>query len=456
MLHDPRLAPKPPDDGYLRVAVAQLHYSPAAVIAEASYLEQPFALEALWCQVPAKPNFRDIAKRRRTFGARMRELYCKQITAKLSALVEQCAQWHCNLLVLPEYSVPPESIAALLPACGNMVTVLGTHYMEAARTRGTFYSELGIEAAAAGHAIAPVVSGGGIVGSQLKLRRSKWEADIHCSREWNSMPIAALGGRALGVLICIDFLDSKNEVFAQVVQPHLNGTALLAVPSLTPSHTRKEFESDLRKEAKRYGRPVAYANTSTGGGSTVYVEDANSQQVFPHGIAVLDPGEEGVVVVDVDVELNRPRDSSVTRLDHRAVSRPVAAAQLIYLANESGKTHHACIAEIATGTDLNQLVATVQANSARLETSASNVGDRTNWRVMDLLDKADSIDDSERVLCRLRDVFLPADILPPDTLRDLMLDLAEDETAKWTGDHEVAGFIAECRKQLQAARRGQL
>lgn len=452
----PRLAPSPPDDGYLRIAVAQLHYSPAAVVAEASYLEQPFALHELWGQVPARPNFRAIANHRRTFGKRMRELYCKQVTAKLSALVSQCEQWHCNVLVLPEYSVPPEAIVSLLPACGAMVTVLGTHYMEAARTRGTFYSDLGIAAAAPGHAIAPVAAGGAIIGSQLKLRRSKWEADIHCSREWNSISIAALGGRALGVLICIDFLDSKNEVFAQVVQPNLNGTALLAVPSHTPAHTRKEFESDLRKEAKRYGRPVAYANTSSGGGSTVYVEGANSQQAFPHGIEVLEPGEEGVVVVDVDVELNRPRDSSATRLDHRAVSRPVAAAQLIYLSTESGKIHHSCVAEIARGISLDQLVVAVQTNSARLETSASNVGDRTEQRVMDLLDKVDAIDDRERVLCRLRDLFLPADILPPKDLRDLMLGLAEEETAKWSGDHEVAVFIAECRKQLQAARAGHL
>lgn len=446
------LVPPALESGYLRVAVAQLHYSPAIFIEETSFLEQPFALEKLWARVPPTTAFREIAARRREFGKKMRDLYAKQLTLKLAAIIQQCSQWNCSLLVLPEYSVPPESITGLLAQCGVMTAVLGTHYVEPALTRSSFYADLGITGVSPGHAVAPIASAGSIVAAQLKLGRSKWEPDIRCGNVWSSTSIPSLGGRTLGVLICIDFLDTKNDVFAKVVQPNLKETSLLAVPSLTPSHTRKEFEADLRKEARRYGRPVAYANGAAGGGSTVYIEDANASGVFPHGIAALEAGEEGVVIVDVDVDLNRPRDSTATRLDHRAVARPVAASELIYMATEDGTTHHRCVTDLCLEPDLNTLIAAVQANAGRLESSAAAVGTRTSLRVLDLLAKADAIDDVERVRCRLRDVFLPPDVLPPTKLRDLMLKLAEDETSTWTGDADVGTFIAACRKELQAAK----
>lgn len=446
------LAPMPPEQGYTRIAVAQLYFNPSAVISETSYLEQPIGFEELWCRVPAKQNFRDIAQRRRTLGARMREMYCEQITAKLAALTEHCAQWHCNLLVLPEYSVPPESIAALLEASGAMTTVLGTHYVEAARTRGTFYSELGLSAPPPGHTIAMVSSNRAVVGSQLKMQRSRWEPDIRCSREWTPIQLAALGNRWLGVLICIDFISDRDEVFAQVVRPRLKDTALLAIPSLSPPESRRDFEAALRSEAQRYGRPVGYANISTGGGSTIYIENANSQEAFPLGIPVLEQGQEGLVIVDIDLELNRPRDSRATRFDHRAVARPIAASQLIYLADQNGQDHHACVSDLVASSDLNQLVEAVKTHAVRLASSASGVGRHTTGRILDLIDKLEIIDDSERILCRLRDVFMPPAVMSPIELRKLMLDVAEHETAQWAGDHEVAKFVAECRSQLQAAR----
>ncbi len=455
-----RLAPARPSNGYLRIAVAQLHYTPSAVISESSLLDQPFGLEDSepWCKVPAGLKFRDLLLRRKVLGAQMRELYCEQIAAKLAGIIEHCAKWHCNLLVLPEYSVPPECIARLLETCGSMAVVLGTHYVEPTRTRTTFYQSLGITNPKAGHAIALVASGGAIVGSQLKMQQSKWEPDIRLSQEWAPIPLEALGNRPLGILICIDFLNDKADSFARFVQPHLAGDMLLAVPSHTPSGSREEFEQSLRKEAKRYGRPVAYANTASGGGSTVYVEDANTDKAFPLGIAVLEPGQEGVAIVDIDAERNRPRDSRATRLDHRPVARPVAASQILYLADQSGKDHELCIEDVVADSDLDRLVEAVKTHQVRLEASAIGVGRHTADRVLDLIEKIDNIDDSERVLCRLRDVFLAASILSPLSLRKLMLDIADDETGRWNanGDPELTGFIAKCRSQLQAAKNGAL
>lgn len=452
-----RLAPKPPEQGYTRVAVAQLHFNPSAFVSETSFLAQPFGLEEPWGKVPSKSNFREIAQRRKLLGVKMRELYCAQITSKLAAIARHCATWHCDLLVLPEYSVPPESIAALLEASGPMTSVLGTHYVEPARTRTTFYSDLGVNTPEPGHAIAVISSNGTVVGAQLKMQRSRWEQDLRISQEWNPIKLASTGSHTLGVLICIDFINDRDDNFMQVVRPKLKDTSLLAVPSHTSRESRKEFESALRSEAQRHGRPVAYANTASGGGSTIYIESASSQEPFPLGVPVLEPGDEGVVIVDVDLELNRPRDSRATRFDHRAVARPVAASQLIYLSDDRGIEHRSCLDAIVPedlGIELNRLVEAVKTHSRRLEASATNVGRIVTSRILELVDKIDDIDDSERVLCRLRDVFIPSDVLSPTELRQLMLEGADRETAQWNGDHEVAKFVADCRSQLQAARNG--
>lgn len=446
-----RLAPPQPDAGYTRVAVAQFHYSPAAVISEASLLEQPFGIEKIWAKVPAhKANFQELARRRRELGIRLRAIYLEQIAAKLTALAEHCAAWGCSLLVLPEYSVPPESVFSLIQASGAMTTVLGTHYVEPARTRGTFYSDLGVTTPEPGHAIALVSSGGSVVGSQLKMQRSKWENDVRCSTGWSPIQHATLG--PLGILICIDFLNDRHDVFVEHVQPQLKNTTLLAVPSHTPVGSRVEFEQALRSEASRYGRPVAYANYAGGGGTTVYIETANTGEAFPLGVPTLDPGCEGIVIVDVDLELNRPRDSRLTRMDHRPVARAIAAAQLIYRADQAGWDYYAALDDIVAATTLHPLVDALRNHSDRLQIAASSIGDPTVGRILDLVDKLDVVDDVERVLGRLRDVFMPPAVLSPVMLRKAMLDVADSETAQWSGDREVYNFVAECRSQLQAAR----
>ena len=449
-----RLAPRPPDVGYTRVAVAQFHYNPAAVVSEASYLEQPFGIETIWAKVPAhRANFQDIARRRRELGIRLRALYLEQIAAKLTALAEHCAAWGCSLLVLPEYSVPPESLRSVMQASGAMTTVLGTHYVEAVRTRGTFYPDLGVTSLEPGHAIAIVSSGGSVIGSQLKMQRSKWEPDVRCATNWSPIQHAALGPLGpLGILICIDALNDRHDSFAQLVQPHLRDTALLAVPSHTPDGSRVEFEQALRTEASRHGRPVAYANYAGGGGTTVYIENANTGEAFPLGVPTLDSGCEGIVIVDVDLELNRPRDSRLTRMDHRPVARPIAAAQLIYRADQAGRDYYIALDEIVAATTLNPLVDALRSHSDRLHTAASSLGGPTVGRILDLVDKLDVVDDVERVLGRLRDVFMPNEVLSPVMLRNAMLDVADAETALWSGDREVYNFVAECRSQLQAAR----
>jgi predicted amidohydrolase len=450
-----RLAPKPPEQGYTRVAVAQLHFNPAAVISEHSFLTQPFGLneELLWGRVPPKPNFREIAQRRKALGVQMRALYCEQITAKLATIARHCERWHCNLLVFPEYSVPPESIAAVLEASGGMTTVLGTHYVETPRARSTFYSDLGLSATPApGHAIALVSSNRVVVGSQLKMQRSRWEQDIRVSQDWAPIQLATLGNRTLGVLICIDFLNERDEAFAQVVRPKLKETSVLAVPSLTSRASRSDFDPKLRSEAQRHGRPVAYANTASGGGTTIYIENANTQTPFPQGVPVLEYGQEGVVVVDIDLDLNRPRDSRAARFDHRPVARSVAASQLIYLGDDVGSEYHACLSDVLADTELNQLADAVKTHSERLNKSAAIVGRHTTGRIIDLIDRVDDIDDSERILCRLREVFMPREVLSPAALRALMLQGAERETSQWNGDPEVAKVVAEWRGQLQAAR----
>ncbi|MCA9712532.1 MAG: carbon-nitrogen hydrolase family protein, partial [Myxococcales bacterium] len=323
---------------HTRVAVVQLDFHPAASIDRKSPLADPlFALGKPDSLEPADgevvPGLQEPLEGLR---ARVRAAYVEQLRARLEAILVACRGWDVQLVVLPEYSVPWELLPALAEAAGPMVVVAGTHAVERTGRRAGVYEALGWpQAPRSGMAVAPVLHRGRLLALQPKLSAAKPEQrGLVLGEEWVPVDFDAAIGPGLpspmGVMICLDFLYRERETHRTVVGKGLDRTRFLAVPSFTPWFTVDEFGAKGWEEAKRYGRPVLYTNHASGGGTSLFVDEGQQSELgrFPERVGVLGPGEEGVLVADVNLGYERTGKS--TRYGDVPVVVPVAAASLVY------------------------------------------------------------------------------------------------------------------------------
>jgi len=108
----------------------------------------------------------------------------------------------------------------------------------------------------------------------------------------------------------------------------LEQSHFLVVPSYTPFHTIPEFHAKAQEEAQRYGRPVLWSDVAVfsgkkaAGGSSIFVDEGHVGDLrrFPEHVGYLAPGDEGVIVADVDLGFERVGPS--TRYDNRERKGP--------------------------------------------------------------------------------------------------------------------------------------
>lgn len=102
------------------------------------------------------------------------------------------------------------------------------------------------------------------------------------------------------------------------------------MPSLTPrSSIEKDFRGSGTKQSKRYKRPVVHANAAEPGGSCVYADTDR----FDTPPDALPPGQEAILVVDIDMSQRKPGAS--TAYDARPAVRTFTRATLVYPSTES-------------------------------------------------------------------------------------------------------------------------
>ncbi|HEX2691681.1 MAG TPA: hypothetical protein VHN14_33960 [Kofleriaceae bacterium] len=363
-----------------RVAVVQLDGHPAAVLPGWSDpLEDPlFGGKDETLPTPGAVA-EELVQPIRALRRRVREAYCAQLLRKVTAILEACRGWGVQLVVFPEYSIPWQILDGVAARSGQMVVVAGTHAATRAARNNGVYQRLGAGPPPALEAVAPVLHHGKLLALTSKMHAAKPERGaLRESERWSTIELPPDLGlpSPLGVVICLDFLVAPGAEPDKVTRDKLQQARLLAVPSWTPTHTLREFEAAAWASAARGRTPVLYANVAANGGSTIYVDKEHGQEAgrFPQQIGCLDAGDEGVVVVDVDLSDQR-RGTLTQFLDHQIVT-PIAQASLVYRSHPAGAAYAAWLEAqapaLANGDDgLDDVIAAIQADAAILRSAGA-------------------------------------------------------------------------------------
>lgn len=424
--------------GYIRAAVVQVAFHPAALVEEGSPLEDPVfsAGREASLDLPMTDEGFQLEGACAELRRKVREAYCMQLRAKLLGILRQCVEWSVDIVVLPEYSTPPELLGDLLQFSKTMCIVAGTHAVEAQAVGNGLYAAIGMSTPpVVGEAVAPVLFDGVAVALQTKLNRAGPEVNLVPGTSWDPIPLSCLGGRNLGVLVCLDFLKRESVEHHALVSQRLDECCVLAVPSLTPHYTVHEFAAKAYEEAKRYGRPVLYADWAKGGGTTVRVDSAgDSGRPFPSGIGLLEQNEEGVVIVDLDLANTRPTEKGATRYETKRTVMPVCAASLVYRSQIDGDAYASWVDQFAASVgqeDILKIAEYVRTHRATLVEFAKVAPPARKSRLYGLLARLDSLVKPEEVFRYLREVALGDEILALPEVREQLADCATDEVRTW-------------------------
>jgi tetratricopeptide (TPR) repeat protein len=371
-----------------------------------------------------------LTKAHQVLSDRIEQAYLTQLVLKLRALLTTCREWGVKLVVLPEYSVPAAALEAVVEAAGDMVVVAGTCFVDQAVRKSGVYERLGMPRPALRQSVAPVInakSGHTFVG---KLHKVPDEASMNLAvaKQWDPVPLPDTFSGPLGVLICLDFLERQYPSYTEHVAPKLDQCRLLAVPALTSEKSLPLFEGHLKEEAGPRRRPVLFANYALGGGSTIAVNELSLDELraYPAHAGVLEKGEEGLLVVDLDLAVVGV-GRRVGRYGEALPCTPFAAASLVYsgaapaLANwhiELGAMLPQHLGDADEGDVIDRAVEWLEKNPP--PRSGESPMQKRRWdRLYQDLSRVSDLDSLRRLT---REVVLSAEVLP---LADLQTGLAQ-------------------------------
>ncbi|XXX80807.1 pentapeptide repeat-containing protein [Sorangium sp. So ce134] len=458
---------------YTRVAVVQLAYYPAIIIDRRSPLEDPLfdprsAADSL---LPSRADVPDAIKPKlEALRRRIREAYDAQLLARIRAVLSACVEYGARIAVFPEYSIPWEILGGVADAAGDIVVVAGTHTVDRAARRSGVYERLGAAAPPAlGQAVCPVLHRGRLLALQAKQTPAAVERSaMRPGETWApvEMPDGIPG--PMGVLACLDFLlrDGGRELSPGAAR--IDECRFLAVPSATPHTTLPELAGKVWDEARRYGRPTLYCDGAEGGGTTIYVDEDHAHELrrFPDRAGYLEPGDEGVIVADVDLRHERAgaRAAGSPRPAAQRPVAPVAEATLVYRGHPAGEAYARWLDGarelLARDGDeaLEALVARLEeARDVLLNAGALSGAAARGRRLRRLYGELDKLTRVEEIRQFTREILVPAEVLPLEALRAATAGAAADVVFAWMTEREAreAGFVeveARLRKAVDAKR----
>jgi WD40 repeat protein/predicted amidohydrolase len=445
-----------PSDSYKRVAVVQLAYHPAGLFQRRSPREDPLfdPKQPGDSLLPAHGlEAGTLGEELRALRQRIREEHDAQLWVKVQAILDACKAWRVELVVFPEYSLPWTLLEAVARAAGDMIVVAGTHTADLPAQAAGVYQNLHVLAEPqVGQAVCPVLHRGRLLALQPKLNPARPEQDtLEPGETW--APVALPGGfpGPMGLLVCLDFLYQRSERHQRLVVPELGRCRFLAVPSLTPHYTLPEFASKSWEEARRYKLPVLYCDSADGGGTSIYVDEGPPTDLrqFPDKVGYLEPGDEGVIVAEINLGLVRPGDS--TSYEAPVGVRPVAEASLVYRSEPDGQAYAGWLEEVVPQLDskspraLAEIAERIRQQEAILLQAGALSGAAARGRRLRRLvasirnDRVTRLEDVRRFT---REVLLPKEALPPAALRAALARGAASAVESWLGRSEAreAGF----------------
>jgi predicted amidohydrolase len=449
---------------FTRVAVVQLAYHPAILLANRSPLEDPLGTDDTLRVLDDLPG--KLTERLQSLRARIRQTYLGQLRKKIVAVLDFCRRSGVRLVVFPEYAVPWQLLSDVVQASDQMVVVAGTHTVDRESRKSGIYAQLGTANPTLLSAVCPVLYRGRALALQAKLNPAKpEEGQMKPGTTWSPIELPDGLPGPMGALVCLDFLFRESPAHQRLVLPHLNDCRFLVVPSLTPTHTLGEFAAKAWEEARRYGRPVLYCDTAgladkEGGGTSIFVDEGHPSDLrnFPEQVGYLDRGEEGVIVADIDLGYVRVGES--TRYNWERPVRPVAAASLLYgfhpadLRYKSWRKETESLLLAEDDDAVEALSQRVEGDSEIIQNAAAIGGPSRERRLRQLVTghaRLQTIDDFHK---RLREVELPDDVLPLPVLRGVMAGAVSDVLFDWqreTRDPKLAELSERLRKASASA-----
>ena len=220
--------------GYHRIGFAQLSFNPAYVDSSGiSYIHEPVFPDDHFNGLHKIGDIPEIAALRSAIG----ESYLRHISNKIQVVAEFAESHGVEILVLPEYSVPPEALELCRDlACRlRLVIVAGSHTVTQIAIER--YRALGISTELAGRTIGrtvcPAFANDGKCSLFEKMTRSKWESEMVPGAPMAPIPIN-LGGESLRlqVLICLDAIQDLTGGPKRAFRD--STPTVLAIPALSP------------------------------------------------------------------------------------------------------------------------------------------------------------------------------------------------------------------------------
>jgi predicted amidohydrolase len=450
-------APPPAKAGYLRAAVVQLAFHPSAAIGRVHLLEQP----PLSPDSPSWPNWfdtdlsnamRNVRSCQKRVGAKLREIYVDHHSRRLVEILRTCAAWGIQVVVFPEYSVPPESLEHAVPATKGLTAVLGTHSVEANLVDKDFYKQFGVAAPTPGTSVAPIAIDGALRSYQAKLNRNHLEDGMSDGQSWD--PIDLPSAQKIGILICLDFLKREAVQYRTLVAPKIDDCKVIAVPALTPKYTTDRFDAKALDDCVGYGRSALFADNADGGGSSIAVASALARPsgVFPYGVPSLAIREEGIIAVDIDIAYTRTAEKVQRSYSDRSSAIPVAASVFRYRTVQKDVDHIEALTKVFQGVDMTcraSIAQVLEKNEETFAALADKCSPTAANTINDVVENRGQARSAEELLCRLRHVELSEDIFPLEGIDELRARCALDEADALEPSRAEEEAAARLRRRLR-------
>lgn len=235
------------------------------------------------------------------------EKYISHLNHKVESIVRFAAADGVELLVFPEYSIPPET----LPLCKalseelGLAIIAGSHVVTISDAAQEIYKalELTFEDPRTApeervrQAACVVFRPGEKPTAFVKYVKSKWEtALVKGAPAFHTFQMKTKAGRIeVQVLICIEALSGKPQ------REKHNIARLIAITAFTP---RVDPFHDEGARALLQGKCTLFANVAEFGGSAAFARADNLSLWFTqkNGSTPLPPRSEALIVVEADLE----------------------------------------------------------------------------------------------------------------------------------------------------------
>jgi hypothetical protein len=287
-----------------RVGLAQISFNPAYMDELASYIQEPaFPGEHDKTGLFSISGLEEVGQ----FQSSVAEKYLLHLNHKIESIVRFASSDGVELLVFPEYSIPPEA----LPLCHalsqelGIAIVAGSHVVTLSDAARQIYQGLNLTFEGSKKPVEERVRQAACVVfvpdetpvAFVKYVRSKWEGSlVEGVPAYHAFQMKTRNGKIeVQILICIEALSHATIKEKNTIP------RLVAIPAFTP---RTDPFYDEGRHALLTGKCTLFANVTEFGGSRVFARADNTSLWFTekNGSKPLPKGSEALLVVEADLE----------------------------------------------------------------------------------------------------------------------------------------------------------